>query len=143
MPIDPPTVLLIDDEPSLLVLLRAALRRAGFEVYVASSGTEGEREALAHLPDLIVSDVMMPPPDGFELRQRLADNPATRNIPFIFLTARTDPTEKRGALEGGAGDYITKPFDREELIARIRAVLRRQSWQHQAEQPSGGTLNVR
>ncbi len=143
MPIESPTVLLIDDEPSLLVLLRAALRRAGFDVYVANDGSEGEREALAHLPDIIVSDVMMSPPDGFELHQRLANNPATRNIPFIFLTARTDPAEKRRALESGAGDYITKPFDREELIARIRAALRRPSWQRQAEHPLGGSLNVR
>ena len=143
MPGDPPTVLLIDDELSLLVLLRAALRRAGFDVYTASNGSEGEREALLHMPDIIVSDVMMPPPDGFELRQRLAENPTTRNIPFIFLTARTDPAEKHRALEGGASDYITKPFEREELIARIRAALRRQYWQRQAEYPTEGTLNGR
>jgi DNA-binding response OmpR family regulator len=143
MPVEPPTVLLIDDEPPLLVLLRAALRRAGFDVYVANNGSEGEREALAHLPDIIVSDVMMSPPDGFELRQRLADNSATRNIPFIFLTARTDPADRRRALEDGADDYITKPFDREELITRIRAALRRQPWQRQAEHPLGGSLNVR
>ena len=142
MPVESPTILLIDDEPSLLVLLQAALRRAGFDVYVANDGSEGEREALAHLPDIIVSDVMMSPPDGFELHQRLASNPATRNIPFIFLTARTDPAEKRRALESGAGDYITKPFDRDELIARIRAALRREPWQPQAEHPLGGSLNA-
>ncbi len=143
MPAEAPTVLLIDDEPALLVLLQAALRRAGFDVYVANNGSEGEREALAHMPDIIVSDVMMSPPDGFELHQRLAANPATRNIPFIFLTARTDPAERRRALEGGAGDYITKPFEREELIARIRATLRRQVWQRQTGHPLGGSLNVR
>jgi DNA-binding response OmpR family regulator len=143
MPIDSPTILLIDDEPSLLLLLQAALRRAGFNVCSASNGAEGERQALARLPDLIVSDVMMPPPDGFELRQLLAENPATQGIPFIFLTARTDPAEKRRALEGGVGDYITKPFDREELIARIRAVLRRQAWQRQAEHPVGGDVDRR
>jgi two-component system, OmpR family, response regulator len=143
MPTDPPTVLVIDDEPSLLLLLHTALRRAGFTVHLAGSGVEGERQALTHLPDLIVSDVMMPPPDGFELRQHLAQNPATQGIPFIFLTARTDPAEKQRALEGGAGDYITKPFDREELIARIRAVLRRQSWRRPAERPLGGDLDVR
>ncbi len=143
MPVETPTVLLIDDEPSLLVLLQAALRRAGFDVFIANNGSEGEREALAHLPDIIVSDVMMSPPDGFELYRRLADNPATRSIPFIFLTALTDPAEKRRALEGGVGDYITKPFDREELIARIRAALHHQPWQRQAEHPLGGSLNVR
>jgi DNA-binding response OmpR family regulator len=142
MPTDQPTILLIDDEPSLLVLLHAALRRAGFNVYVANSGAEGERQALAYLPDIIVSDVMMPPPDGFELRQRLAENPATQGIPFIFLTARTDSAERRRALEDGAGDYITKPFDREELIARVKAVLRRQTWQQQATPTVGGELDV-
>jgi DNA-binding response OmpR family regulator len=95
------------------------------------------------LPDLIVSDVMMPPPDGFELRQRLSKRPTTADIPFIFLTARTDPVEKRRALETGISDYITKPFDREEFIARIGAALRRRSWQLHSPLPSGGGRNER
>ncbi len=142
MAAESPTVLLIDDEPSLLVLLQAAMRRAGFAVTVAYNGAEGERQALALLPDIIVCDIVMPPPDGFELRQLLADNPATRDIPFVFLTARTDPAEKGRALEGHASDYITKPFDRDDLVARLRAVLRGQP-QRQSEQAGGGVAGER
>ena len=137
MAAEPPTVLLVDDEPSLLVLLQAAMRRAGFAVYVAHNGAEGERQALALLPDIIVCDIIMPPPDGFELRQLLADNAATRDIPFVFLTARADTAAKSRALEGHANDYITKPFDRDELIARLWAVLRRQPQWHSAHAEGG------
>ncbi len=118
-----PTVLLIDDEQSLLMLLKAIMSRAGFRVLLADNGADGERVAGEQRPDVIVCDVMMPPPDGFELRRRLADNPATMAIPFIFLTARSSAIERILALEHGASDYITKPFEREELIARVRAVL--------------------
>lgn len=133
MPTDLSTILLIDDEPSLLMLLKAIMSRAGFRVLLADNGAEGERLAGEQQPDVIICDVMMPPPDGFELRQRLAQNPVTTAIPFIFLTARSSALEKIRALEAGAGDYITKPFDREELIARVRAVLRRQTWKRQGE----------
>jgi len=119
------SVLLIDDEPSLLLLLSAALRRAGFRVASAGTGAEGERLAIEQRPDVIVSDVMMPPPDGLELRRRLFANPVTAGIPFIFLTARSNLADVIAELEGGVNAYITKPFEREELIARIRAVARR------------------
>jgi DNA-binding response OmpR family regulator len=124
MPTDLPTVLVIDDEQSLLMLLKAIMSRAGFRVLLADNGADGERVAGEQRPDVIVCDVMMPPPDGFELRRRLAENPTTMAIPFIFLTARSSGVEKIFALENGASDYITKPFEREELIARVRAVLR-------------------
>jgi two-component system OmpR family response regulator len=125
---DPAVVLLVDDEPSLLLLLGAALRRAGFGVLSAADGAEGERLACDHRPDVVVSDVMMPPPDGVELRRRLAANPATAGIPFIFLTARSNMAEVLANLQGGVDAYVTKPFEREELIARVRAVLRRPAW---------------
>ncbi len=138
MPTDTATVLVVDDEEGLRLLLEVAFSRAGFRVLLADNGAEGERLASAHQPDVIVSDIMMPPPDGFELRQRLAQDPATAAIPFIFLTARNNAAEKIRALEGGASDYLAKPFDREELIARVRAVLRRQGWgQPAATQPGG------
>lgn len=125
MATDPATVLLVDDEPSLLLLLTTALRRAGFLILSADSGAEGERLAIERQPDLIISDVMMPPPDGLELRRRLAANSATAAIPFIFLTARSNLADVITHLEGGVDAYVTKPFDREELLARVRAVLRR------------------
>ena len=119
------SVLLVDDEPSLLLLLSAALRRAGFRVASADTGVEGERLAVEQRPDVIVSDVMMPPPDGLELRRRLFANPATASIPFIFLTARSNLADVIADLDGGVNAYVTKPFEREELIARIRAVVSR------------------
>jgi DNA-binding response OmpR family regulator len=138
MTTDPATVLLVDDEPSLLVLLNITLRRAGFRVLSAATGAEGERLAGEHLPDVIVSDVMMPPPDGLELRRRLAANPATAEIPFIFLTARSNMADVLSNLEGGVDAYITKPFERDELVARVRAVLRRPAWRAPAETRAQG-----
>lgn len=123
---EPRKILLIDDEPNLLVGLSAIMQRAGYLVYSAGNGLDGLRLAQEQLPDLIICDVMMPPPNGFELRKRLAQTPATSVIPFIFLTARMAQGDKLAGLEAGADDYITKPFNREELLARVLAVLRRQ-----------------
>jgi DNA-binding response OmpR family regulator len=119
-------VLLIDDEPYLLFGLRAVLKRAGFEVLTASNGELGLERARQERPDIIVCDVMMPPPNGLQLKQRLAEDPATASIPFIFLTARTSIEDKLAGLSSGADDYIVKPFvNVQELVERIRAVLRR------------------
>lgn len=117
--------LIIDDEPSLLLGLSSIMKRNGYEVFVASNGAEGLDLAQKELPDIIVSDVMMPPPNGFELRHLLSQNPETANIPFIFLTARVEQDDKLVGIKLGADDYITKPFNREELLARVEAVLRR------------------
>jgi DNA-binding response OmpR family regulator len=124
---NPPSILLIDDEPNLLLGLEVIMRRAGYRVFTASDGKQGMLLAQQNLPDIIVSDVMMPPPNGFDLRKQLSQNPKTAAIPFIFLTARTAQVDKLHGLEAGADDYVTKPFDRQELLARIQAVLRRQS----------------
>lgn len=123
--IQPATVLLIDDEESLLFGLSAVMKRAGYEVVTARNGADGLSLAQEAQPDIIVCDVMMPAPDGFELRQRLSQDPQTINIPFIFLTARTDLDDKLMGIKSGADDYITKPFDRQELVARVESVLRR------------------
>ena len=119
------SVLLIDDEPNLLVGLSAALTRAGFEVRAVRSGSEGLEEIRRRVPDVVVCDVMMPPPDGFEVRRILAADPSTAEIPFLFLTARAGADDRLQGLLGGADDYVTKPFDRRELVARIEATLRR------------------
>ena len=119
------TTLIIDDEPALLTGLSAIMKRQGYDVFVASDGMEGFEIAKREIPDLIVSDVMMPPPNGFELQAKLNQDKNTKNIPFIFLTARNETGDKIEGIRQGADDYVTKPFDREELVARIEAILRR------------------
>jgi len=120
-----PTILIIDDEPALLLGLAAKIKRHGYTVITATDGTDGFQKAKESLPDLIISDVMMPPPNGFELRKMMNLEPKLASIPFIFLTARTSVEDRVSGLRDGADDYITKPFETEELFARIEAVLRR------------------
>ncbi len=120
-----PTILIIDDEPALLLGLTAIIRRHGYNVITAADGNEGLRKAREAMPDLILSDVMMPPPNGFELRRLMSLDTSLSPIPFIFLTARSNVEDRVSGIREGADDYITKPFETEELIARIEAVLRR------------------
>ena len=119
------TILIIDDEPALLLGLAAKIRRQGYQVVTASDGSQGMQKARETLPDLILSDVMMPPPNGFELRKLMSEDPRLASIPFIFLTARSGVEDRVTGIRDGADDYITKPFVTEELFARIEAVLRR------------------
>jgi len=119
------TILIIDDEPALLLGLAAKIKRQGYQVVTASNGSEGLQRAKEVLPDLILSDVMMPPPNGFELRKLMGQDPRLASIPFIFLTARAGVEDRVNGIRDGADDYITKPFITEELFARIEAVLRR------------------
>jgi two-component system, sensor histidine kinase and response regulator len=121
------TILIIDDEPALLLGLSAKIKRQGYQVVTASNGSEGLQKAKEVLPDLILSDVMMPPPNGFELRRLMGQDPRLASIPFIFLTARSGVEDRVTGIRDGADDYITKPFETEELFARIEAVLRRVS----------------
>lgn len=125
MDTDPSTILIIDDEPALRTGLAAMIKRRGYDVVTACDGLDGMQKARDFLPDLIVSDVMMPPPNGFELRKMMARDPLLASIPFIFLTARTGLDDRVYGIRDGADDYITKPFDTEELLARMEAVLRR------------------
>jgi two-component system, sensor histidine kinase and response regulator len=119
------TILIIDDEPALLMGLAAKIKRQGYHVVTASNGSEGMQRAKEVLPDLILSDVMMPPPNGFELRKLMSQDPHLAPIPFIFLTARSGVEDRVNGIRDGADDYITKPFVTDELFARIEAVLRR------------------
>ncbi|HKY56376.1 MAG TPA: hybrid sensor histidine kinase/response regulator, partial [Anaerolineales bacterium] len=120
-----PTILIIDDEPSLLMGLAATIRRQGYTVVTASDGNDGLQKAKESKPDLILSDVMMPPPNGFELRRLISSDPDLSSTPFIFLTARSNVEDRVSGIREGADDYITKPFSPQELLARIEAVLRR------------------
>ncbi len=119
------TILVIDDEPNLLIGVAALLKRQGYQVVVAGSGNDGLDLARSSKPDLILSDIMMPPPDGFEVRRLLGNDPELSTIPFIFLTAKTGSEDRISGIREGADDYITKPFNPEELIARIETVFRR------------------
>jgi two-component system phosphate regulon response regulator PhoB len=118
-------ILVVEDEPSIRDLIAFGLRRAGFQVVAA----EHSQAALAAMgdrrPDLILMDWMLPDMSGLELTRQLRRDANTRDIPIIMLTARAEETDKVTGLEGGADDYLTKPFSARELIARIQAVLRR------------------
>jgi two-component system OmpR family response regulator len=116
-------LLVVDDEPTILELLAGTLRFAGFDVLTAVSGAEALRAAATAKPDLILLDVMMPECDGFDVIRRIrAGGP---RIPVIFLTARDSVHERVTGLTLGGDDYVTKPFSLNEVLARIRAVLRR------------------
>ncbi|MBI5953807.1 MAG: response regulator [Chloroflexi bacterium] len=121
----PFTILVIDDEPSIRMGLAATIRRHGYDVITAVNGDDGFLKARQSLPDLIISDVMMPDLNGFEMKQQMGHDPLLASIPFIFLTARTASQDRVAGIREGADDYVTKPFVTEELMARIEAVLRR------------------
>jgi two-component system, OmpR family, response regulator len=116
-------ILVVDDEPNITELVGAALRYEGFEVDTAATGHEALAHAEASRPALVLLDVMLPDEDGFAVLRRLRDR--VGGIPVIFLTARDATQDKVGGLKIGGDDYITKPFSLEELVARVRAVLRR------------------
>jgi len=116
-------LLVVDDEPTIVELLSASLRFAGFGVTTATTGHEAVQAAERERPDLIVLDVMLPDMDGFAVVRRLRSG--ARPLPVVFLTARDGTEDKITGLTLGGDDYVTKPFSLEEVIARIRAVLRR------------------
>ncbi|MBB6335515.1 response regulator transcription factor [Schaalia hyovaginalis] len=116
-------LLVVDDEPNIRDLLASSLRFAGFDVLTAEDGQTAYRKATDESPDLIVLDVMLPDMDGFTVTRRLRE--AGIQIPVLFLTARDDMRDKIQGLTVGGDDYVTKPFGLEEVVARIRAILRR------------------
>ncbi|MEX3610480.1 response regulator transcription factor [Rothia sp. LK2588] len=116
-------LLVVDDEPNILELLATSLRFAGFEVVTASNGREALEKAETEHPDLAVLDVMMPDLDGFAVTRKL--RAAGRHFPVLFLTAKDGTEDKVTGLTVGGDDYVTKPFSLDEVVARIRAVLRR------------------
>jgi signal transduction histidine kinase len=118
-------ILVIDDDRKFALGLVAVLRREGYQVHHASNGVEGMSAIRNLKPDMILCDIMMPPPNGIQLKAELSQDPIFGQIPFIFLTARTAQVDKLIGLDSGADDYITKPFDIDELLARVQAVLRR------------------
>ncbi|MBI3949969.1 MAG: response regulator transcription factor [Acidobacteria bacterium] len=119
-------ILIIEDDPDIGRSISYNLERDGhFEVYIATSGEQGLERLLAHPPDLLILDLNLPHMSGFEICRRVRGEKATSHIPVIMLTARVAEGDKVLGLDLGADDYVTKPFSMRELIARIRAVIRR------------------
>ena len=122
-PYNSATILLVDDEPVQMRAMVAELTALGFETLIARDGVDGLRKAERGRPDLILLDIRMPGWDGYEICRRLKTSPATRAIPVIFLTALGETAEKLQGFQAGCVDYITKPFDQREVLARISAHL--------------------
>jgi two-component system phosphate regulon response regulator PhoB len=120
-----PYVLVVEDEDALATLLRYNLEKDGYHVGVAVDGEEALMMASERLPDLVILDWMLPKVPGIEVCRRLRAKPDARNIPIIMLTARGEESDRIRGLDTGADDYVTKPFSTTELLARVRAVLRR------------------
>jgi two-component system phosphate regulon response regulator PhoB len=118
-------VLVVEDEPDIRRLIVLHLERDGFRCRTASNGPEALREARAVVPDLVVLDLMLPELDGLEVCRQLRRDAPTAAVPIIMLTAKSDEVDRVVGLEIGADDYVSKPFSPKELVARVRAVLRR------------------
>ncbi|MBP1466642.1 response regulator transcription factor [Candidatus Chloroploca sp. M-50] len=119
------TILVVDDEPGIVQIARDYLDRAGFRVLTADDGPGALRLARTERPHLLVLDLMLPGMDGLDVTRSLRQDQATRKLPIIMLTARVEEADRLIGLELGADDYMTKPFSPRELVARVRAVLRR------------------
>lgn len=120
-------VLVVEDESAIAELIALNLRHAGYEVKVAADVAQAVAEVDSVLPDLVLLDWMLPGGSGLALAKRWRAEPRTRELPLIMLTARSDEPDKIAGLDAGADDYLTKPFSPNELMARIRAVLRRKA----------------
>ena len=121
----PADVLIVEDEPDIRNLIVHHLTRDGFRCRTAGSGAEALARVRAAAPDLVVLDLMLPEMTGLEVCRRLRADPTTAGVPIIMLTAKTDEVDRIVGLEMGADDYVAKPFSPKELVARVRAVLRR------------------
>lgn len=120
-----PLVLVAEDEAAVCELLKYNLEREGYEVAIASDGEEALLQLDERVPDLLLLDWMLPKVSGIEVCRRVRARPATQNLPVIMLTARTEEGDRVRGLDTGADDYVTKPFSISELMARVRAVMRR------------------
>ncbi|HSH14370.1 MAG TPA: response regulator [Desulfurivibrionaceae bacterium] len=116
-------VLIVDDEPNIVLSLKFLITQEGYEVRTAGNGEEALRALANRVPDLVLLDVMMPKPDGFEICHAIRSTPAWRDIPVILLTAKGRDLERQKGLAMGANDYITKPFSNKDLVAKVQAIL--------------------
>lgn len=140
------TILLIEDEPQIVAILRGYLTQAGFEVMTADDGRTGLFMARQQTPDLVILDLMLPGMDGLDVARAIRQDrdPQVAAVPLLMLTARVEEADKLIGLELGADDYITKPFSPREVVARVRALLRRVGRTGQTPSPllRGGPLTV-
>jgi two-component system, OmpR family, phosphate regulon response regulator PhoB len=136
----PSRVLIVEDEPAISELIAINLRHHGFEPIIAGDGDQAQRELDAVLPDVILLDWMLPGASGVSLARKWRSDARTRSVPILMLTARSDEPDKIQGLDAGADDYVTKPFSTQELMARIRAVLRRRAPEQVTEQLRMGAL---
>jgi len=120
-------VLVVEDEPAIAELITLNLKHAGYQVVVAADAAQAQQEIDRVLPDLVVLDWMLPGQSGLMLARQWRSDGRTKELPIIMLTARSDEPDKVAGLDAGADDYLTKPFSTNELMARIRAVLRRKA----------------
>ncbi|HEU5347334.1 MAG TPA: response regulator transcription factor [Ktedonobacterales bacterium] len=135
-------LLVVDDEMAITNVIRLGMEHAGFQVSCAAEGYHALDMAQRLKPDLVILDVMLPDLDGFEVCRRLRENQATINIPILMLTAKDEVRDRVQGLNIGADDYLTKPFDMAELLARVRALLRRQQRVAEAGGPGGRILTI-
>ena len=131
-------ILVIEDEQDIQTLLEYNLSQAGFEVIQSENGEEGLWLAIERRPDLILLDWMLPLLSGIEVLRQLRNRADTRDIPVMMMTARGEEGDRLRGLDGGADDYVTKPFSPAELLARVRAIIRRQTRSYDAKLTSGG-----
>ncbi len=137
-----PGVLIVEDEPAIAELIAVNLRHNGFRPIWAMDSASAQRELDDVLPDVILLDWMLPGESGLALAKRWRAHPRTKAVPIIMLTARGDETDRVAGLDAGADDYIAKPFSTKELLARIRAVLRRRAPEQVASVLSVGALSL-
>jgi two-component system phosphate regulon response regulator PhoB len=123
----PAKILIVEDEPAIRELVALSLRHAGFEPLLAADAGQARRQIDAALPDLVLLDWMLPDQSGVDLARRLRGDARTRALPIILLTARSAEGDKLHGFDAGADDYVTKPFSPRELVARVRALLRRRA----------------
>jgi len=116
-------ILIVDDEPNIVTLLEFLMRGSDYEVRVARNGEEALRRAESFRPDLVLLDVMMPQRSGFEVCQKIRENPALRDVKIVILTAKGRDLEKDRGLNLGANAYVTKPFSTKELMNTVRGLL--------------------
>src|SRR3990172_1701892 len=119
------TILIIEDDPDIVRLLTHYLQKEGYRIRAESNGLDGLRAAREATPTVVILDVMLPGMDGYEVCRRLRDTDTTATLPILMLTAKGDEAEKIVGLELGADDYVTKPFSPKEVVARIKALVRR------------------